>query len=375
MRIAYFNTIRAFGGGEKRVIQGTRDLRGLGHSVTVFCRRGSALEERCRAEEVTCEPLEVGSYVSWPRAVQLRELFAKHRLDCVICFDQRAVRLAALAQRLPPSNGSGPAIVYYYGGERTFRNVWYNRQVVAPAIERYVPNAAALRDELLSFGWIPPERIEVIYDGLDPRPILAADPAGVREELGADPRDLVVITVARLVEGKGHDTLIRAAGPLLTPYPGLRLWLAGDGPLLQSLQELARSSGLGDRVQFLGFRKDVPRLLRAANILCHPSRKEGAPNAVREGMAAGLPVAAVAASGTPELIDVGETGYLSPIDDVPSLSANLARLLEDASLRARLGEAGKRKALAEFGEEICTSRWLTLLEGCSERRESSSRVR
>jgi glycosyltransferase involved in cell wall biosynthesis len=193
---------------------------------------------------------------------------------------------------------------------------------------------------------------------------LQADPRGVREQLGTQPGAVVCLTVARLVAGKGHELLLQAFARLASRFPELDLWFAGDGPELEALRARAEGLGVAARVQFLGFRRDVPRLLRAADLLCHPSRKEGAPNSVREAMAAGLPVAAVAASGTPELMVEGETGFLSPVDDVPKLAANLERLVSSRELRARMGEAGRRRALAEFSENVCTERWLALLESC-----------
>lgn len=379
MRIALLNTIRAYGGGEKRVMQGAAEYEALGHAVLVVGDpRGELVRRRAASGGDWAAP-ELGRYWSFASARRLARVLGRYRADVVVCYDQRSVRLAALADRLvwPHAPWPGqrfPSIIYYYGGEGTFRNRFWNQRVVGPRIARYVPNAEALRQELLSFGWIPDTHVQVIYDGLDPTPILQADPTGMRRELDTPPDALVAITVARLVPGKGHEILLHAVQTLAPRYPQLRIWLAGDGPEDAAYRALAARLGVADRVQFLGFRKDVPRLLRAADLLCHPSRKEGAPNAVREGMAAGLPVAAVAASGTPELMVEGETGLLSPVDDVPALAANLDRLLADPDLRKRMGSAGKERALAEFAEGACTLRWLNLFEACrAERGDSSPR--
>jgi glycosyltransferase involved in cell wall biosynthesis len=103
-------------------------------------------------------------------------------------------------------------------------------------------------------------------------------------------------------------------------------------------------------------------MCRAADVLCHPTRREGIPNVVREAMVAGMAVVATAASGTPEIVTHGETGLLSPVNDEAALRANLKRVLEEPDLRARLGRAGRERALREFTEEQCARRWVELFE-------------
>ena len=117
---------------------------------------------------------------------------------------------------------------------------------------------------------------------------------------------------------------------------------------------------LDDRVHLAGFREDIGALYGAADLLVHPSRREGAPNAILEAMAAGLPVVATAIPSARELLGE-DAGCLVPPEDAPALATALAELLADAPRRARLGEAARRRAEERFSREASIGRWEALL--------------
>lgn len=361
MRIVLVSSSRGYGGAEKRLLQNAREFRRHGHAVTVVGHPDGQVVARARAEELPIRAAVAGRIHDLPALLRLRAILLAERPDVVIAYSERSVQSAALALRLA---GSRAALVNYFPGTGLFRDRPTNRRLVAPRVTRFVANAEATRRELLAFRWIPPERLTRIYDGIDPAPIEAADPAGVREELGASPGETVALVVARLVASKGHAELLEATAARASRLPGLHLWIAGDGPEAPALRERVARLGLKDRVRLLGFRDDIPRLLRAADLLCHPSRKEGAPQAVLEAMVAGLPVVAAAAHGTPEYVLDGETGFLYPPGRTDELADRLEALVVDPALRRRLGLAGRCRALERFSEDRCTREWLELLEAC-----------
>lgn len=318
---------------------------------------------RAAAEGISVECAPFGSYLSPVDLAALRRILASYGPDLLVSYDERALRSAALVRR---RLSRPPILVHYHGLEGALKNKWFNRRLVDPQVTAYVPNAAAIRDELLRFGWIVPSRIQLIYDGVDPAPLDAANPDGVRAELETPPDVPALLVAARLAPEKGHSLLLRALVRLESDLQ-YRVWIAGEGPAEEELKRLAESLGLQDRVRWLGFRSDVPRLMRAADILCHPSRREGAPNAVREAMCAALPVAAVRASGTPELVVENETALLSEVDDEAGLAQNLLLLLRSPERRRAMGEAGRRRALEHFSEDRSAELWLQLFERCLHR--------
>src|SRR3712207_629791 len=159
--------------------------------------------------------------------------------------------------------------------------------------------------------------------------------AAVRAELGAGPEACVVVVVSRLVRHKGHPELLRA----MEDVPGAELWVVGDrlptdhGEPLEPYFERAEAT-LGPRLRRLGYRHDVARLLAASDVFALPSHFEGLPVSVIEAMLTGLPVVAMDVRGPREQVVDGETGFLVPPFEVPSLADALRRLVEDPPLRA-----------------------------------------
>ena len=156
-----------------------------------------------------------------------------------------------------------------------------------------------------------------------------------------------LICVAYLIPEKGVDVLLRAMALLRS-----RDWtldVVGDGPEAGRLRALAAEGGIADRVRFLGRRDDVPVLLRSADIAVHPATwAEACAYVVLEALEAGCAMVATATGGTPELIRDGETGLLVTPGNADALSAGVARLLADAPLRRRLGEAAHADCVTRF---------------------------
>lgn len=168
--------------------------------------------------------------------------------------------------------------------------------------------------------------------------------AGVDDRTSRRDGPPVILMVGRLVEAKDHATALRAFAMV---RHAATIWIAGVGPLEARLRRLAHELGVAGRVRFLGFANDVPALLGQADVVLMTSRWEGFPLAVAEAMAAGRPVVA---SDVPSLRGVlggdGASGILVPPGDARAVAGTLDRLLDDATLRRRLGASGRRRATA-----------------------------
>jgi glycosyltransferase involved in cell wall biosynthesis len=161
----------------------------------------------------------------------------------------------------------------------------------------------------------------------------------------------VGLALGRLHPNKGFALLLEA----LAETRGVRLAIAGDGPLRASLEQLADGLGIAGRVSFLGWREDVRELLTNADFLVCPSLHEPLGNVVIEAWSAGLPVIATASDGPAGLIEDEVSGLLVPLPDQPGggpkvLAAAIDRLCRDPGLRERLGRAGRDAYEAEFTE-------------------------
>ena len=160
--------------------------------------------------------------------------------------------------------------------------------------------------------------------------------------------ELRVIFTGALVESKGIYTVVEAAELV----QGAHFQLVGDGPpeSRKALLRHIRNRGLQERVQVLGpvTNSEVLSMLRDSDVFVFPTWTEGFPNSVSEAMAVGLPVVASPVGAIPEMIDVGEGGYLTAPDDIEGYAEALSRLRDDTSERTRMGAYNRQKALREY---------------------------
>jgi glycosyltransferase involved in cell wall biosynthesis len=209
-------------------------------------------------------------------------------------------------------------------------------------------------------------RVTIIQNGVDPV-ALAPGPADpkVRRELAADPTAPVVLSLSRLVPHKGVDHLVRAVAALPGEQARTQLAIVGainlDPGFMAHLRALAAEL-LGPRVRFLGPRKDIAALLRAADVFGLASSREGLPLVILEAQACGTPVVAYPAPGTPEIVRDGETGLLARQDDVAHLAACIGRVLTDAGLRTHLARAARAQVVSAFTLERQADRQARLLD-------------
>ena len=239
-------------------------------------------------------------------------------------------------------------IAHEHWSSKAQKEVWVDRLLYRLSDRILVPSAASKRI-VMELEGIPARYIDVIYNGVDmSRFSPGADRSAVRGELGLPEDALVVGTVGRLSADKGgQDHLIRAVAGVRRDHPAVRLLVVGDGPLRSGLEELAATE-LGDAAQFTGQRTDVARLLGAMDVFVLPSLREALPIAVLEAMAMRLPAVATRVGGVPEVVEDGATGFVVPPGDEVALRAALARLVDDAELRDRLGAAGQAHVHAHF---------------------------
>ncbi len=175
-------------------------------------------------------------------------------------------------------------------------------------IDRHATHILGVGEGTLAEGWNPAwekdPRCAVIYNGLDVTPFaVPADPIGVRREFGWPAGCPLLIHVGRMHPAKNHLRLIEIAGRLMRQHPSWRLLLVGkENPAMKDhLLERLRDWDLQERASFAGTREDVPRLMKAADLMLFPSLWEGLPGAVLEACAAGLPVLASDLPGVVEI--------------------------------------------------------------------------
>jgi glycosyltransferase involved in cell wall biosynthesis len=233
-------------------------------------------------------------------------------------------------------------------------------------VDRHVCVSQSVRDYSVQRGRLPCEKLVVIPNGVDVERFAAAKPA-LPSSLGVAPGRWVIVSLGRLDEQKGFDWLLEAMPRAFAELPDHDLVLVGEGPERTRLAALAERLGITPRVHFTGFRRDVPEILSASDLLVLSSRWEGMPNAVLEAMAAGRPVVATNVAGVAELLGNPAAEQICPPNDPRQFVDDLVAILRDSQLAARLGRENQERARADFGlsamVEAYQRLYLALLSG------------
>ncbi len=226
----------------------------------------------------------------------------------------------------------------------------------APLTHKIVCVADAMREQSLAAHIGTPEQYVTIYSGMDTAPFL--DPPVprdvVRRELGLGTDHVVVGTIARLFELKGHDDLLGIAPALCAKFPNLRFLWVGDGILRPRFEQRIAEMNLKDRFVLTGLVPParVPELVNAMDLLVHPSRREGLARTLPQAQLVGAPVIAYDVDGNREGLLDGISGFALPPFDQNKLAESIAQLASDASLRQKMGAAGREFALKRFDVNV-----------------------
>ena len=206
-----------------------------------------------------------------------------------------------------------------------------------------------MADAVRSAKIVPERKLRVIFNGVDTSQYMKpCDTLAVRQSLNIPAQARVIGTVGRLTEVKRQDVLIRAFAKVCGRINDVHLLLVGDGPLRQELEDLAKSSGVSDRVHFAGYQPSSSPFLQTMCIFTLTSRSEGMPQAGIEASVCGLPTVASRVGGLPELVEEGRTGLLFPVGDDQALSEALIELLGNEKRAREMGDLARERAIARF---------------------------
>ena len=288
---------------------------------------GSELAKRL-ATTLPVDAVRCGGMLDPASLVTVRGLIRRHDIKVIHAHDSGAHAAAALARLV-----SGVPVVMSRRNAFPTSGGWKYRST-----DFFITVSSAGAARLAEAG-VATAKVAVVPDAVD----LAALDAAQPERMGFGPDTPVVLCVAAFTREKDHATLLKAWAEVEAAVPQARLLLAGDGPLDRELRRLAAGLSL-QRVSFLGWRDDVPALIKGSDIVVLASREEGLGSSLCEAQAAGRAVVATDAGGIPEAVEQGGSGLLSKIGDASALAGNLIALLRDPSRRSGLGEAGRVRA-------------------------------
>ena len=239
-------------------------------------------------------------------------------------------------------------------------------QVLENTAARFADTIVAVsqhtRNDLIQYQRIAPEKIQVIYNGIDIKMRRQEKADDLRRELGLEHDAIVFGTAARLEHQKGLDLLIDAAPLVLQRMPKARFLIVGGGSLEQELRQRAAALGLERQVIVTGYRTDAVDLMQTFDCFVQTSHFEGMPMALLEAMALSKPIVATAVGGVPEVVEDGVCATLISSRSPQDLTDALVGATADPVVRQRIGDAGRQRYERNFTAASMVSQYERLYE-------------
>ena len=347
MRVLHVNNEKTWRGGERQTFLTVLEQRRKGVDSVIACRRGSPLEEQAVAGKIPTIALP-----DFAPGALLMLARAAGAFDLIHCHTGRAHSLGALV--------SGKPIVVTRRVDFVPRNSWFNRWKFRRAnrvvcVSRWVANI------LRNWG-VDPGKTAVIYEAVPDGALQSRETCAreIRERTGIAAGQQIVGNIAALVGHKDHATLLRAAKIVTARREDVALVIVGDGDLKENLLRLRDELGLAGRVHFTGFIPQAQRWLPGFDVFAMSSCMEGLGTIVLDAAQAGVPVAATAGGGLPEIVLHEQTGLLAPVGDASQLAAAIIRLLSEPSLATRLLQAAQSRVRTDFSVAYMAQSYLDL---------------
>lgn len=346
-------------------------LRDEGHEVVGVCADGELVDAvRQDGFRVETAPLvrSINPLRNLQAAGELHRLFRRESFDMV----HTHTPVGAFVGRLAARRARVPRIIYTAHGFYFHDNMpaprraahigleWLAGRVTHTLFTQSQEDAETARQ----LGLCRTGDIRAIGNGSDPeifRPdVNQQDRQRIRAAIGTPDERVVILMTGRLVAEKGYRELIEAMRRVDAELWAVGARLRSDHATgIEDVVSAAEDDPLlRDRVRFLGYRQDMPDLLRAADIFTLPSHREGMPRSIIEAMLTGLPVVATDIRGSREEVVQNETGLLVPVEDSDALATALQSLADAPEQRARMGAAGLTRARELFDERLVTARQL-----------------
>lgn len=367
----HISTRLILGGSQENTVLSCEGQSQVGHAVSlvfgpIYGPEGSLLDRVQNFRTSDGRSIEVIETPNLVREIaplrdlkcyrDLRQLIRNWKPDVVHTHSSKAGilgRLAAWKERVP-------CVVHTVHGspfhryEKRWRNAIYvlSERVAAKRCHKIVCVAEAMREQYLAQKIGRPEQYTIVYSGMETEPYLHPkwNREDVRSELHLASDDIVIGTIARLAELKGHDDLLDALAPALRQHPHWKLLWVGDGWWRSRLMQRITAMHLEKQVITTGLvpPEDIPKYLQAMDILVHPSYREGLPRTVVQGLLSATPVVAYDVDGTREVCVNNETGKLVEPADLAGLAH---------AIRSMIEQHGEAIEMAQRGQTMCKDRF------------------
>ncbi|MGC1402748.1 MAG: glycosyltransferase family 4 protein [Thermodesulfobacteriota bacterium] len=308
---------KGWGGQEIRIIEESLEFIKRGYRMMIACQPDSRIFRVAQENGVPVIPLKMRIAMD-PLAIwKCRQIIKRNSIDIVHTHSSVDSWCCSIASKLV----GVPVIRSRHISAPINTNV-FSFFLYMKLANRVISSGKIIKKKMVEVNGYDPQKIISIPTGVNEKTFSPEiNGPSVREELKIRKDDFLLGIVAMLRSWKGHLYLLEAVKELQEKIPNIKLLIAGDGPQEETIRNTIRDNGLTGTVIMTGYRKDVPQILRSLDLCVLPSySNEGAPQAILQAMALGVPIIATSAGGIEEVVKDGQTGTLVPPRDVQALS-------------------------------------------------------
>lgn len=349
--VCFFNSNRAWGGGEKWHLTTAREFQQRGYETFLVTNIHSELSKKAHEEDLSFFSFFVHnlSFLNPFKILSLVSLFRSQKVDTIVMNLPADLKLAGIAAKIAGVR----KIVYRRGMPHPIRNSWLNRFLFQRVLTHVVVNSEEIGRSLVQKNqdWFPKEKIVLLYNGIDSTKALPPRPERQRSHF-------VIGSAGRLTEQKGQKYLIEMAEILKNEGLPFELRIAGEGELKDSLQRSIENADLEGEVKLLGHVSDMTSFFYSLDVFVFPSLFEGSANTLIETLQHEVPTIAFDVSSNPEIIIHNETGLLA----TPFSAQELASLVQSVFHDQEKTRSLTKKGLALVAEKFDSKRNLDRLQ-------------
>jgi glycosyltransferase involved in cell wall biosynthesis len=342
--ICFFNTNKAWGGGEKWHFSAAQEFQRRGYSVYLVTHVRSQLRTRGTAERLPTYSFNIGNltFLNPLKVLVLMLFFRAKKIDTIIMNLPADLKSAGIAAKL----AGVKKIIYRRGMPHSLRNTWLNRFLFSQILTDVVINSEEIGRSLVQGNedWFPKKKLHLIYNGID----LKNSPDKTKKLIEKKTNEWIIGSAGRLTPQKGQKYLIELAEKLKNQGIKFRLLIAGEGELRDELTKLIDTKCLRDEVILLGHVSDMQAFMNSIDLFIFPSLFEGSANTLIETLYYEKPIIAFDVSSNPEIIHHKVNGYLARAFDIDDLLQGTLELIGDQQMRESFVKHGTSILMEKF---------------------------
>ncbi len=345
--ICFFNTAKAWGGGEKWHFEVSNYLHQNGHNIKVFARKDSVLLQRLQEAGIPSEGVHITnlSFLNPFKRWSIQKMLQKGNFETIVMNLSRDIKIAGPCAK----KANIARIIYRRGSAIPIKNTSLNRHYFKNILTEVLANSEATKKTILENNpkLFPVDKIKVIYNGID---IDSINQTAANEN-HSQHKEIQLVNLGRLEFQKNQEFLVRLSKKLKDKNVPHKMIIGGSGRLKEKLEHLVRQLDVTDTVELTGFIDNPISFMQKGDVFVLPSLWEGFGYVLAEAALCKKPIIAFDVSSNPELVIHQKTGFLVPLNNLDSFANKVITLYNQPDLRTQMGEAGYQHITTHFDKK------------------------